>query len=687
MISISQRMLAGILLVLLLPLAALGSDDSNSSAPTNKTVGSETKTAGSETTAPPAAPGTPATAPAVGLNPAPDPLLQLLVSKGILSSSEMNSLATAPANQMREQLLLLLQAKGVLSASDLNSLKTPAIATATATAEVNTLKAPASAAAAIAALSSAGPTLLSDGTADLAPAQAGAGGGVIPAVTPVRVLQVDTSKKESFIPDITIGKNVHLKPYGYVKVSAVYDTSSPYGNDFPLPGFNPITNGPDSLSEFHLKDRNTRLGTNFEWADLSPNVVLTGKFEIDLEGNFERANNRNISSIRSNMPSLRLAWGRVDWKTSDTTSFHLLAGQDWTPFASSTLPNIFETTGLGVGFGVLYERLPQVRLGFNQKLGGDRKWEIMPEVAMVFPAYGNLPADLTVQSGPLAGTPVPGSEGVANQLGYGERQGADSSRPEIQARLVTQFQLDNAPGVAPAQIIVSGVNGERNVVVLANQVPAAFTKAFPTGARIGSKRDAWTGEIQLPTRWFTLVGKYYNGSDLRYYFAGQIFAEFNDTTGLTNTATAQSQDGASTLVFGCRGGVGPACTGGALVVANQLPPRAQGGFAQLGLPLSRWAHADPNGRNAGWVLYATYGYDQVLARDVRREGGGREKGDMFVGTMQYKLNNYLAFIVEESLYRTRALPLVSNGEFPAFAGRPMREWHDFRSEVGPLFTF
>ena len=199
MISISQRMLAGILLVLLLPLAALGSDDSNSSAPTNKTAGSETKTAGSETTAPPATPGTPATAPAVGLNPAPDPLLQLLVSKGILSSSEMNSLATAPANQMREQLLLLLQAKGVLSASDLNSLKTPAIAAATATAEVNTLKAPASAAAAVAALSSAGPTLLSDGTADLAPAQAGAGGGVIPAVTPVRVLQVDTTKKESFI--------------------------------------------------------------------------------------------------------------------------------------------------------------------------------------------------------------------------------------------------------------------------------------------------------------------------------------------------------------------------------------------------------------------------------------------------------------------------------------------------------
>lgn len=306
---------------------------------------------------------------------------------------------------------------------------------------------------------------------------------------------------------------------------------------------------------------------------------------------------------------------------------------------------------------------------------------------MVLPAYGNLPADLTVQSGPLAGTPVPNNLGIANQLGFGERQGTDSGRPEVQARFVTQFQLDKAPGVAPAQLIVSGVNGLRGVVVLANQVPAAFAAAFPAGARISSKRDAWTAEAQLPTRWFTLIGKYYSGSDLRYYFAGQIFSEFNDTTGLTNTATAQSIDGASTVVFGCRGGTGPTCTGGTLVVANQLPPRAQGGFVNLGLPLSRWANADPAGRNAGWAMYLHYGYDQVLARDVRRLGGGRQKGDLFAGTIQYKLNNYLTFVAEESYYRTRAIPLTATGLFPAFAGRPLRDWHDIRTEVGPLFNF
>lgn len=663
MIRVSTRIWAGVL-ALLLPLLATASDKNDSSNNTSTTTASSAKESATLS-----ASSTNAT-PAAGINTASDPLLLLMVSQGLLNAADVKNLAGVPSSELRDRLLVLLltKNKNALSPEDLNALKGTAAGVPAAEAS----------GAEASATQRTGPP-----QAPPTPPPA----GPIPAVAPIRVLQVDPPRREGVIPTLSIGKNVHVQPYGFVKVSAVYDTSSPYGNDFPLPGFNPITNGPDNLAEFHVKARSTRLGTNFEWMDLSPNVVLTGKFEVDLEGNFERANNRNIASIRSNMPSLRLAWGRVDWHTTDNTTLHFLAGQDWTPFGSSTLPNLFESTGIGIGFGTLYERAPQFRFGVNHKIGGDRNWAIEPEVAMVLPAYGNLPADLTVQSGPLAGTSVPGNQGVANQLGYGERQGVDSGRPEVQARFVTQFQLDKAPGVVPAQIIVSGVNGERDAVVLANQVPAAFAAAFPAGARISSNRNAWSGEIQLPTRWFTLIGKYYNGSDLRFYFAGQIFSEFNDTTGLINTATAQSIDGASTLVFGCRGGVGPTCTGGTLVVANQNPPRAQGGFVNLGLPLSRLAHADPAGRNAGWALYLHYGYDQVLARDVRRLGGGREKGDLAAGTLQYKMNNFLTFVVEESLYRTRALPLTATGLFPSFAGGPTREWKDVRTEFGPLFTF
>jgi hypothetical protein len=347
-----------------------------------------------------------------------------------------------------------------------------------------------------------------------------------------------------------------------------------YGNDFPLPGFNGLPNTVDAVPEFHVKARFFRFGSNFEWLD-TPHVIITGKVEADFEGNFSRANNRNISSIRSNALQLRLAYGRIDWKRSDKTSLFLLAGQDWTPFGSSTLPNLFETTGLGIGFGTLYERDPQVRFGMEHNFG---KFKLAPEFAIVLPAFGNLPADLTT-----AGVINPNGEGVGNQLGFGERQGADSARPEIQARLVGQFQLDHAAGVPPAQIIVSGARGVRTVDIDAAAVPAAFKAAFPRGAQVSSTRLAWSGEIQLPTRYLTLIAKYYNGNDLRFYFAGQIFGPFNDTLGLTNVSTAQSIDGSSTLAFGLRQG--------ALVVARSLPLRSQGGFVALHEGI--WSLHDP----------------------------------------------------------------------------------------------
>jgi hypothetical protein len=653
MISVSTRIWAGILAIFLLPLAAMASGtDANASA--NKSAGSEASasTNSSTSTAPAATP-----APAAGLSSTTDPLLRLLVNKGILSATEVNGLASAPSGEMRDRLLMLLKEKGVLSAEDLNALAVkPAASAATAATE------PAAATMSTATTTSA---------AAAAPADQ-AKPTVIPAVAPVRVLQFDPPKKEGFIPDVKIGDKIRLKPYGFFKTSVVYDTESPYGNDFPLPGFIGDVNGPDKLSEFHLKARALRLGTNFEWPDIMPNVVITGKLEFDFEGNFTRANNRNISSIRSSQPSLRLGYGRIDWKNTDHTSLFTLIGQDWTPFASSTLPNLFETTGFGIGFGTLYERAPQVRLGVNHKFEGN--FAIQPEVAVVLPAFGNLPGDIVA-----AGAPVANNEGIGNQLGFGERQGVDSGRPEVQGRFVMQFQADHAAGVAPAQIIVSAMQGRRSVVALASQVPAAFKGAFPTGVRTESSRYGYTTEFQLPTRFATIIAKYYNGTDLRFYFAGQILSEFNDTTGLTGTATVQSIDGASTLVLGNRAGVP--------VVARQLPPRSQGGFVNIGLPLSRWANADPAGRNAGWTMYLHYGYDQVMARDVRRLGGGREKGDMFAPSIQYKMNNFVSFVVEESLYRTRALPLTSTGNFPLFRGRPTREMNDFRSEIGTVFTF
>src|SRR5262249_52629009 len=105
------RLWTGILAVFLLSATVLawGSD---SSAPSAK---SEAASA--------AATNAPNAAPAVGLNPAGDPLVRLLVAKGMLSAGEANGLAMAPTSEMHDRLLLLLRDKGLLSADDLNSLK------------------------------------------------------------------------------------------------------------------------------------------------------------------------------------------------------------------------------------------------------------------------------------------------------------------------------------------------------------------------------------------------------------------------------------------------------------------------------------------------------------------------------------------------------------------------------------
>ena len=278
----------------------------------------------------------------------------------------------------------------------------------------------------------------------------------------------------------------------------------------------------------------------------------------------------------------------------------------------------------------------------------------------------------------------------------------------MQGRVVAQFQLDKAKGVAPAQIIVSFMQGERQAIVLGSAIagaslPAAIKSAFSRGVKVGSDRFGYTGEIQLPTRYATLTAKYWNGEDLRWFFAGGLFSTYNDTAPLftlisteggpkcvAGTAgTASSIDGSSTVAFGFSDS---ACTVAA--TAAQRPIRAQGGFVNLALPLSRIANANPDGRNAGWTLNLHYGIDFAKARDVRRTttSGVRHKSDLAAVNIMYKLNSWVTFAVEESYYRTRALvDRDSLGNLirpcPLFAGRNVCAMHNIRTEFATIFTF
>lgn len=617
---------------------------------------------------------------------AASPLVRVLQAKGILSAEDVAQLNQASSADGAEQRLVkLLLSKGVISQADYNQMTAGATVVATSSSNPNNISvvpavyrvpvkpAPATDVSAPAKSAPSTPPVSSSSVSNAAPdptsglgmdpqvaAQQGASVSptTLSAANPVRPLPVGGINKGELAPAIKLA-GIGITPYGFLKATFIHDSSSPGGDDFVLPGFLGDT-GPNSAAEFHVKARSTRFGTNFEWMDPSPKVTVTGKFEFDFEGNFNRSDNRNLSSIRSYNPSIRLAYGRVDYKWDDKNTFSTVIGQDWTPFTSSTLPNMLETTALGLAFGNTYERAPQFRFGYTHDF---EKFQWMTEVAVVLPAIGLTPS----------------AANISNQLGYGERQGPDSDSPQMEGRLVWQWKLDHAPGVSPAQIIFSWEEGHRTAIVLGSAVPAAFKAAFPTGATVSSPTVAWDGEWQLPTRWLTFVGKYYNGSDLRYYFGGQLFSNYNSTFGLTGTADATSIDGASTVVFGLRNGVP--------VVAPQLPVRAQGGFGQIGLPISRWFGKDPEGRNAGWSVYGMYGMDVANQIDVTHAspGGSRQKSSMLVGTVNYKLNRWVSFSFEQSLYRTWSNADASGN--PLYQGVPQHFWKDNRSEGGAIFSF
>jgi len=697
---------------------------------------------------------------------APNPLVQRLQNNEVVTAQEAAAINQAPtAAEQQERLTQLLRSKGIvllLVAPDEYKNAAPAEASRDSSPHGFWLQA--------AAHVSAGEPDAAVATAPPAPPAP----SVIPAAAPVRVLTSDPPKPGSMVPDIKLGSGAKLKLYGFVKATAAYDTSNPYNVDFVLPGLDnatgatfptSITNnlnsgiltipgvggsdfGPNGSPSFYLKGNTSRMGANFEWPDIAGgNNTLTGKIEMDFEGNFSRAQNRNNSSIRTRMMSIRLAYARVDHRFSDKTTGFFLGGVDWAPFGSSTVMNLLETTENGAFFGNVYERQAQFRLGLWHDFGGAHDFKMGFEPAIAQPGFGNNSTD------------------VGTQLGVGERQGIDSARPEISGRVVFQWQLDKARGVPPAQIIFSGMQARDEQLVnraaLASAVCGAATTAapfgvacpagtitallntFPHGVHPSNERWGADAEFQLPTRWMTWVGKWYTGADLKYYFGSQLYSFFNDNAGLRLTngsgticnggsgtnfgscpiafnVDASTSTGAAFVPFGFNTGTGT------WQVIPQKPMRAMGGFTQLSFPLSRLFNANPAGRNAGWTIAFTTGVDEAKGGDVRvaQPAGGRNRADMVAGTLNWKLNQYFTFAYESSLYRsfTTCFPagtgvpgatnsanaggvlgpgggLICTGtpyiQYPLVVGTgpnsstngAARAWHDFRNEFGPIVTF
>jgi len=645
-------------------------------------------------------------------------LLGVLVKKGVLGSAEADAIRNAAPDAEFRLLVEALSRKGVLNAADLSPAASPAAQPAAPAA------APVEARESVSS-SLAGPEASpqqpqktvpqtpfpSRVAGDLPPAPP----GVVTAVIPVRVFPIDAPKTGG-LAGIKAGP-ITLAPYGFIKATVVHDSSDPDGDDFPFPaiwlnagGNSTFNTGPTKDPEFHVKARSTRFGLNLEWPDISKNLTLTGKIEGDFEGNFSEVDNRDVTSIRNPAPQLRLAYVRMDYHASEKTDIFFVGGQDWTLFGSGALMNIVETTFNGAFWGNIYTRSPQLRVGFIETLNKEHHVNLEGQFGVMMPSSGQI-----LKLGTAAGN------GLAAQLGQGEREGADSDRPEYEGRVALSYQLDKAKGVTPAQIALSGFHSRRTSIVPnssylcdggTNVLDCSLEAAFPNGFQSSSTQ--WGGQIvaQIPTRWFTLVASAYRGGDLRFYLGGQLNTFFTDTAGLTAvsgpyvTADGGPLAAAGGAVLGCTAAlVAGACPGGDVVVAPQRPIRAFGGFAQLGLPLSRWFNADPKGHNAGWQLLFTIGKDQVNNRDLNNPSGsfcGIEgnctpfasvntvaplpmlMGKTAIGTLYYKFNNWCQFAFEQSVYATRAMDKIT---LYTIAGTPSNEWQDHRTEFGPIFTF
>lgn len=637
-----------------------------------------------------------------------DPLLQILVTKGVLSADEAKSMVGTPAEQ-RAKLLELLRQKGILSASDYNTLATPSASSQVASNLV-------------ASTSPIIPMGISQSSSQVVAQPTPAPPAEIPAVAPLRVLPIDVPKQTGMIPDLKLGSGVNMKIYGFFKASAVSDTASSGGptfgsQDWPLPLLLADT-GPTSDPQFHIKARSFRIGTQAEWVPKHSDFTITGRVEGDFEGDYTDVNNRNISSARSNQFSLRLAWMRVDHKLGNIPWFAEF-GQDWN-LMSSSLPNLFETTGLGVGMGSLYERDPMFRTGV-QFHSGDFK--IQPEFAIVMPVAGSsaLTAD--------------------QRLRFGDRAGAESNQPGIESRVVFQFPLNKSwRGVAPAQVIFSGHHSRVNEIIPhAAQLPTSvtctvlpctigplFTSAntpnigfttsttivnatncsgsscnleqiFGTGTQVGNAQNLWTAEVQVPTPWVTWVAKYYRGSDMRFFFGAQLNDVFNNLNGLFEVGNGVSESGRA-ILFGCSGGTTTGeptgtvnCQGTPVQSAILAPVAGSGGFTEMSFPLSRIFHANPEGLNSGWIMHLQYGTDRAKYSDAQH-GNHLGRTDLDTFSLTYRLNKWVTFVQESSYIVTfTANDHLAGGvikpHYLLFEGKDTRQAHDWRNEFGPVFTF
>jgi len=165
--------------------------------------------------------------------------------------------------------------------------------------------------------------------------------------------------------------SLKVKPYGFIKLDASYDTARTNNGNFAMWVNN--NGGGDDDSEFNMTARQTRLGANIGFDGITGPEV-TGRFEIDFYGAGGGENKNGVM--------MRHAYMKVDFD-----GWWLLAGQ-----TSDIISPLFPTT---VNYPVLWNsgnigyRRPQIQIGMKTDSGIELVGALARTIAGDVDADGN----------------------------------------------------------------------------------------------------------------------------------------------------------------------------------------------------------------------------------------------------------------------------------------------------------
>ena len=155
---------------------------------------------------------------------------------------------------------------------------------------------------------------------------------------------------------------VSFKPYGFIKLGAVYDSNRTNGGDLSYYTYPEAAGEKDD--ELTMTAKETRIGIDLSGPDV-PDITTTGKIEGDFCGG-GTANNSN--------PRMRLAYINLDFGNG----FSVRTGQDWFLF-NPILPKMSDGAILGDA-GFIWGRVPQIRLSHDAEVGN---LKILSKIAVI----------------------------------------------------------------------------------------------------------------------------------------------------------------------------------------------------------------------------------------------------------------------------------------------------------------